>query len=316
MSAGLTRIIRQATRLAALALGLAAGGCRQAPSEALTWSESYLLLGITDQGRVVEAEARRTNAGLLRGQGRLGVTVWVAGETPLAMARTVLPEQVRAEPGDRGLRLGEDGLWRDAAAPAWTARFASPEANARLRLEPEGVPAPAPAAWLTRLGQWTVALPVPLGDLAGWVEAEHRGGGVNGRAVLLHRGGDGVPPGGRRIAVVLGPDTSIGIVVDGDGQLAWGVLEGRRLDTRDAALSSPEGRRWTLDLRPAEDVVIRLRAKAPAGAADLRGGLFRVERLVLDRLRLPAIRRVRPALARIAVGDRTLALPAAIRRED
>lgn len=256
-----------------LAGGLAA--CARTPTAAITWRESWEILALTEDLGLLDLRGTVANTGLLRGQGTMRLDRCFSATSALAAGRDEAPANVAISPAHDAVQIGPDSL-RLESGGVWTGSISGPDGAARLQIRPSGEGLP-PTSWMEGGGQWAISAPVTEGDMAGWAEAGERGGLLRGRAVVLHRGGDGVPRGGRLSAVVLGRGISAGLDAEGEGQQRWLRVDGATLDASAGAFSwQPKGRA-ILDFRPAAEVWISLRHPIAACSRDPLEHLFPVE---------------------------------------
>lgn len=272
----MTRSPRALLSLAALALS----ACTGAPSHRVTWRETWEMLVLTSRGQVLDARVTVGNTGLLRGQGHVRLDRWMDGAAPLAYRRLWSPAEAGVYPDRDRVRLGTDRL--EMERHAWTLELHSDVTNAVVHLAPTDTLAVAPSPMMTATGQWTSAVTVAAGRASGWVEAGERGGQIDGRGVLLYRGGDGLPRGPRRTVVLLGAGVSVGLEEHGGGTLAWAHLEGEELDPTGARLVQAGGG-WMLDF-PAADLVVQLQGRTVRGVTALYPDLLLPGRLGLGLL--------------------------------
>lgn len=288
-------------------------GCRQAPTEALTWQEHWEILGITDDGGVIDGRAEIDNLGLLRGQGHLAFDRWRDEDVPILYGRDAAPGATEVSEDRDAVRVGPDTLGQGEEG-AWYLRFATKEASASVRVTPRlGVLAPAPVTRLIDHGQWTVAAAVPDGDLAGWVEAGSRGGILLGRAVVLHRGGDGLPQGPRQAIFVFGDGLALGLHHEGGETLAWGSYAGEALDTAGASFVRDERGHVRLRIGAIEGTI---RPRRPQGRTDTFAHLLGPERLALAAFGQLRSRELQRGFAELRIDGNTLNAPALILSEE
>lgn len=257
------------------ALGLLVVGCTAAPSDRLTWRETWELIVLTGNGQIVDSRVTVGNTGLLRGQGHLRLDRWADGASPIHHHRVSAPGETGVWPERERVRLGADLL--DLERHTWTLRVQSDDVNGVVHLAPTGSLKVAPAVAMTATGQWSMTASVPAGRASGWVEAGKRGGQVDGRGFLLYHGGDGMPRGPRRALLVQGGDLSIGLEEHGDLTLAWAHVGGEALDTEGARLVEVDGG-WAAEL-PAAETTISLVGRKVGGTTAVHGGMLGPERL-------------------------------------
>lgn len=283
--------------------------CRGAPTDAVTWQEHWEVLGITDDGGVIDARAEVNNLGLLRGQGHMRFDRWRDDEAPVLYARDAAPGATEVNRGRDGVRVGTDTLGVGDQG-AWFLRFASRDASATLRVTPRaGAPAPRPTTALVDHGQWTAEASLADGDLAGSVEAGPRGGILLGRAVVLHRGGDGVPEGPRLTALVFGAGWMVGLHEEAGERLLWGVAQGRALDLSGTTATRLDGGGVRLEGAALRGVV---KLRQPAGATDPLAHLLPPERWALAALGQDRVRDVSRGFAEIKLEGARVSGPALV----
>ncbi len=258
------------TRLALLVFLL---GCRGTPRDAITWEERWEVLVLTEHGNLLDTRLIVSNRELLKGQGRVHMDHWSESSMAVIHTREVSPANVHIDPhGDR-IQIGLDQLIKDGP---WKLQIGSTEANLVLEMHPVVEP-PAAVTWLSDGGQWSMEALVATGETLGWLEAGGRGGHFNGRAVVLHRGGDGSPELPREGLFIMTQNVSIGIDQQDGATLAWAWVDGAAIPLDDLAFSrSAEGA--TLDFRPAADLVIEVRAQDPVGSSNPLGHFSWLER--------------------------------------
>lgn len=257
------------------------------PGSAITWRESWTILGVTDEGGAVFMEAGAHNLGLLRGQGALDLVRQLPGEGALPFRLQVAPVETRVAADHRGVALGPHYVGQDDGG--WSADLLDPDARARLRLTSVGG-APARDAWLEGGGQWRSEVSVVHGRLVGAVTADERGGPLSGWGVALHGGGDGRPALPRDLVVVAGATGSVGVEQWGAGRVAWARLDGQDLPVGDARMSLDNGL-YTIDFNPTVDLVVSARRQAPV-ALGLGGALTAPERWLFTRMSWPTARTI------------------------
>ncbi len=300
-------MIRVARWLCAM-LGLGLTACAAQPEDRLTWRESWELILITGKGQIVDARVAVGNTGLLKGQGHLRFDRWVEGGAAINFGTRSAPSQTGVWAERERVRIGGDLL--DLERQNWTLRVQSDEANAVVHLAPTSslqvTPATAPAPG----GRWTVAATLSDGRATGWVEAGERGGAIDGRGVLLYRGGDGVLQGPRRTLILQGGDASIGYDGQGDFILAWLHLDGQALDASGAGLvETSDG--WMLSF-PAADVTVALRGRNVGGVTDIRSDALPPGKLILQAARQPLSRSVQAVQGTVVGPGNTQILPGAL----
>lgn len=256
-------------------------GCSAAPTDAITWRERWELLGVADDGAVIDASVTVGHQGVLRGQGVVRVDRWPLQGDPVRYARWTMPEVTERAADGREVVLDTDKLSVSGSEPeAWRLRVRSDEANAVVQVIGRG-PTVAPVSTRGAGGAWSVGVPVASGDLQGWYESGERGGKLDGSGLVLRRGGDGRVGDTRRGAYVVSGSLALGIDEQGESRVAWAHVDGRSLDVSDARLSVEQGV-VTLDFRPTEDLVATFAPTTARGATDPLAHLTPPERLAVE----------------------------------
>jgi hypothetical protein len=257
------------------------------PAAAVSWRESWTILGVTDEGGAVFVEGGAHNQGLLRGQGNLDLLRQMPGDGVLPFRLRVAPIETVLDPEHRGIGLGPHWVGQDDAG--WSANLLDADARARLRLSPVS-PATAGDTWLEGGGQWRSEVPVVHGRLVGAVTADERGGPLSGWGVALHSGGDGRPALPRHLVVVVGASASLGVEQWGDGRVAWARIDDVELPVGDVRMSLDNGV-YTIDFNPAVDLVVSARQQA-AFAFGVGDALVAPERWAFRLMSWPTARSV------------------------
>lgn len=289
----------------AMAAGLALAACGSAPSQRVTWRESWEWLILTSRGQIVDARVTVGNTGLLRGQGHVRLNRWMEDGAPIVYRRLWAPGQTAVFPDRSRVRLGGDRMEMERLK--WTLELHSDTTNAVVHLAPTDTLKVPPSPTLTPTGQWTTLASVAAGRASGWVEAGERGGQIDGRGVLLYRAGDGMVRGPRRTLVLLGAGVSVGIDTQGAHTLAWAHVDGEALDPSGARLASTAGG-WMAEF-PAAELVIELRGREPQGSDALNPDEMFVGTLGRRLLGQPATRTVQAVQATLARPGGTLVAP-------
>lgn len=298
------------TLRALTALGLLIS-CSPEAARRPTWRESWELLACTDDGGLLDARVSISNTGVLAGQGHVRLDRWRGDDSPVNFARVAAPDQSGVWPDRDRVRVGPDRL--SVERRGWTLRIHDDEASAVVHLEATGGPAPADTRIAAGGGQWTQSVPLSAASVSGWLEAGSRGGALGGHGLLTWRGGDGAPDWPRRsIHILGGPETTIGFEQHGEARMAWGRLEGRDLVMDDAQLAVDTDGTLALDLRPAEDIVVRLAVRRTGGTTEPHAGLSTIERQALRALGGPPLRRVHLLQARFEGPGTSIRVPGAL----
>ena len=238
-------------------------GCQGSPRESISWEERWEVLVLTEYGNILDTRMVVGNRELLRGQGRVHMDHWSAASMAVNHTRELARGDVSIDPHGGGIQLGLDRLFLDEV---WKLQIGSTDANLMLELTPQASE-PHPQSWQPSGGQWSMAAPVAGASALGWLEAGGRGGRFRGRGVILHRGGDGRPPLPREAVFILEKNIWIGIDQQDGVSLAWAQVDGQSLSVDDLTFSRT-GDGGTLDLRPAADLFIEIKAKDPVGTSD------------------------------------------------
>ena len=233
--------------------------------DALTYQETWELLGINTNGALLDARFSRTNTGVLRGQGHARIDWLFPRQTPIFYGRDALPQDTVA--GEvPGIQVGPDHILHQSGQ--WDLQVSAGEFDARIQLETQ-VPGPGALHWDDAQGEpdsWTVTSQVALGELGGFLRAGRRDSVVQGHGALLQRHGAD-PPGlagtRRSTALVLEEGLTIGIDQTGSRALAWAVVGPLAFDASTASLHRPEAGVVELDFRPSADLVARLHTRKP-----------------------------------------------------
>ncbi len=284
-------------------------GCSQAPTDALTWREAWEVLIATEDGGIIDAHASIGNSGMMRGEGRVHIDWWASGETPILYTIEGGPNDIDVSDARDAVRVGTALVGRYEEGDHWTVRAASDGANAILRINPGGI-APPMATALVGGGQWTISAPMTLGTAHGWYTAGKRGGMLQGRSVVLHRGGDGQPNGPRKGLFILGNEASIGIDQQGDLQLAWANIGGQDFDLTEVKLTTSANGEVQFDLRPAQALQVRVKPLPVGGMRDGHEHLLAPEQWAARSWGRGARRQIQRGIATISMNDREFRSPA------
>lgn len=203
--------------------GLALGaGCARSPDQALGFREAWELVGIVSPVGVVDARVSIGNTGLYRNQGTVVLDRFGVDLDPVHFQRRSGPGETLRSADGRRLALADDTLEASQTAAGerrWRLRVRSGEANAIVEVRGQ-VGAPA-ATGMAGGGQWSLGPELVDGSLHGWIEAGKRGGRLEGRAVVLRRGGDGLVDGPRTTVAVFCDGLDLGIDRQGPLVSAW-----------------------------------------------------------------------------------------------
>lgn len=280
-------------------------GCAETPPDALAWREQWELFVVTEDGSLIEGRVVTGNTGLYRGQGRFRASRWMPGTTPIVFAMDGGPADIDIGNGHESVRVGSALLGRYEDGPHWTMRLAHEEANAIVHVDPGG-PLIDLATGMRNERQWTTAVPIANGQAHGWFTAGRRGGKFEGRALALHRGGDGALSDDRVLVSAFGPEISVGFDQQGPTRSVWARIRDREIPTDGVVRSvSPEGH-VTLDFRPAADLTVTVVPTAVGGRFDGHDDLMVGERWVAEAVGKPAARTVYRGRSTIAFEGETL----------
>ena len=260
-------------------------------------SESFEVFGFDDSGRIIDVGAVVGNTGLVAGQGHLRADLWSPNETPTRIAFHVSPAETFAH--DNGIEFGFNHLVKQKAE--WEAVTRSDTANSRFRIAPKDDNYNVTVTD----DQLTVTAEVTSGVLNGWVEAGKRGGKLAGHGVVLHRRHNALLFTPRKAAFVLDHNISIGIDQQGNVLLAWATINGERLDSTSATITSFPKQPVVLDFRPSADLVVTIKRRKPMGATAVFGHLNLVERWLLKIANQWRQRKVRMGYATISFNGKT-----------
>jgi len=290
-------------------------GCAGSPTEALSWREQWELFVLTEDGSLIEGRVAVGNTGLYRGQGHFRANRWMDGTTPIQFSMDGGPADVDVGDDHASVRVGSALLGQYEAGPHWTLRLAHEEANAIIHVDPGG-PAVPMVTEINAWGQWTAAAPIAHGSAHGWFTAGRRGGKFEGRAIALHRGGDGVIGQTRTAIAVVAEGVSIGLDAQGESQLAWARIGDREAALSSLALTAGPGRSQVLDFRPDSDLVVTVEPTAVGGESNGYETLFGWERAAALASGLIANRSVHRARATVAFEGETFTAAAVVLNVD
>ncbi len=263
----------------ALFSGWLLAGCATAPSERLSWRESWNMVVADESGLFFDARMERGNTGLLAGQGQLSVTVIPTRDSVVQLERTAPPLAVQVEPEQGRISMVHDRLER--GADGWTLhiREGREALDATLHLSPAAPELP-PATLVEGPRQWLLGVPVPHGAVSGAWRAGKQGSLIQGHGVLIRQSTDTWPGDepARSAVYIITPQRSVGVERVGDHSLAWmadidGVQSGR------TATFTRVGRKLLLDLRPDLPVTARLRVGVRSVVREPWAHLLPFERL-------------------------------------
>lgn len=258
---------------------LSALGCAGPPTDALTWREQWELFVLTEDGSLIEGRVATGNTGLYRGQGHFRANRWMPGTTPILFSMDGGPADVDVGDGHESVRVGSALLGQYEDGPHWTLRLAHEEANAIVHVDPGG-PSVDMATSMDSNGQWTVAVPIAHGQAHGWFTAGRRGGKFEGRAIAIHRGGDGAMGQPRALVSAIGPGISIGLDQHGATRAAWAQIGDRQIPTDSLILTVNEQGQSVLDFRPMVDLVVTVTPSAIGGSFPGHTNLLAAERII------------------------------------
>ncbi|MEC8193285.1 MAG: hypothetical protein VX127_11165 [Myxococcota bacterium] len=274
-------------------------GCASAPTESLTWREQWELFVLTEDGSLIEGRVATGNTGLYRGQGHFTASRWMPGTTAIVFAMDGGPADVDVSDAHESVRVGSALLGRYEEGPHWTLRLAHEEANAIVHVDPGGPPVDL-ATSLVDGKQWTVAVPIANGDAHGWFTAGRRGGKFEGRALAVHRGGDGAIREPRTLVTALGNGISIGLDRQGTNRAGWARIGDRDIPTDRVVHATGARGESILDFRPQTDLVVTVTPGTIGGNFDGHAELLAGERLVAGAWGHRGDRRIRRGKAEVA----------------
>jgi hypothetical protein len=273
----------------------------------LRYRESLELLGINGDGALIDARFRWDNAGMLAGRSEATFDWIYRKAEPIHYGHKALPDGTRHS--DDGLEVSGDSLLRDG--DNWLMRLRDEELGVQLQLEPWAPPL-ATGRWDRGGRTWEVDAPVMSGRLRGFVRSGSREALVDGRGVLLRQRGDDPPEyrGADRTSVfVLGDDVSIGVHQVGADAYAWALARDVLLPTEDVVLKrTPQG--FAVDLRPAVDLVVQVKARRQRLRSDPWDDLTRPERWLLSKLVGDPVRVTRGGVATLVTDGAPATYPA------
>ncbi len=249
----------RAHALALAACGVALAACAGAPSDRLTWRESWNMVIMDEGGLLINAKLTRSNTGLLRGQGHLDVTVFPPHESAVVLRRTAPPQAVTADPGTGALGMLQDRLEQDQDGWTLNVREGRDALDATLHLAPSA-PEIAPSTLVSGQHQWLLGVPVPHGQATGAWRAGEQGGLIRGQGVLIRQSTDtwpGVEPAHSSLYLIT-PQRSIGVEQVGDRSVAW-VADSTGVRTGASATIQRHGRQLELSLLPDLPITAQVR---------------------------------------------------------
>jgi hypothetical protein len=285
--------------------------CAGPPTAALTWREQWEILILTEDGGLIEGIASSGNTGMIKGEGQFRANRWFDGGTPIFFSMDGGPADIDVAPAHDAIRVGSALLGRFEDGDHWTLRFSNDAANAIVHIDPGG-PRPPISTVMNTGGQWTLASAITHGRSHGWFTAGRRGGMFEGRAVALHRGGDGRPDLPRQTVVIMGPDVSIGIDQQGQQQLIWARIGDHDVPAADMRLNIADSGPITIDFRPGADLEITLEPSGLGGSVDTATGLLPPERWIAHVANLGLNRHVSRAKTTFSYSGKTHSVSAAI----
>jgi len=280
-------------------------GCAETPPESLTWREQWELFVVTEDGSLIEGRVVTGNTGLYRGQGRFRASRWMPGTTPIVFAMDGGPADIDIGNGHESVRVGAALLGRYEDGPHWTLRLAHEEANAIVHVDPGG-PLIDLATGMNDERQWTTAVPIANGQAHGWFTAGRRGGKFEGRALALHRGGDGALGAPRAMVSAFGPEISIGFDQQGPTRSVWARIRDRVISTESVVHRVNKDGTVSLDFRPSADLMMTVVSTEVGGQFNGHDGLMLGERWVAEAVGKPAKRTVNRGRATIEFEGETL----------
>lgn len=279
--------------------------CASTPLNSLAWRESWEVLVATEDGGLIDARGTVGNSGMRRGEGQIHIDRWSTNETPIFYSVGNGPNDVDISDAHDAIRVGTSLLGRFEADEHWTVRAASPNANAIIRVNPGGV-VPPMSTGIVGNGQWTLSAPITHGPTHGWFTAGKRGGMLQGRAIVLHRGGDGQPTGPRRGVYILSEAATIGVDEQGDLRLSWANINGQDFDLSQAEVVRSSDGSVRMDLRPSADFWFEVIPTSPLWPTDGHLHLAAPEKWAAEVMGRGAQRQVARGQATIHVAGRII----------
>ena len=228
----------------------------------LMWAETWEVIGLSDDGALVDITFTRGNAGVWAGSGKVRGTVTAKDEGTVRYGMDRMADNVQVH--ERGLSVGTDRLYETGGA--WTLELVEGNdldgyRDLRGSLS-DGIGRTEPVD----MGDWTVQGAEMLVHMQGYARVGQRDRLLDGNAVVLHRHGERPPMSRgatRRAAFVLDDRLSVGVDQVGSQVLAWAVIDGVQLPADDAVLRIGDKAQVQLDFRPAADLIFQVEPRRP-----------------------------------------------------
>ena len=247
----------------------------------LRWAESWEVIGLAEDGALLDLSFVRGNSGIWAGAGHVRGLIATKDEGSVLFGLDAMPNEVRTL--QRGLAIGPDEL--SETGGVWTIVLQEGEAldgyrDLRLTVS-DGHGRTDPVD----MGHWQVEATEILGKAQGYSRVGQRDRLFLGNALVLHRKGER-PPGlrgaTRMAAFVMNDSLSIGVDQVGSQVLAWALIDGVRLPTDDAVLRIGPKNEVQLDFRPTVDLVVQITPRKPRSRIEPLGHLSPPEQLAMD----------------------------------
>ncbi len=247
----------------------------------LRWAESWEVIGLTQDGTLIDVSFVRGNSGVWAGSGHVRAVVATRKEGSVLFGLDAMPEEVHTL--ERGLAIGPDEL--SETGGVWTLSLQEGDdldgyRDLRLTIgEGQG------RTDTVDMGHWQVEATEILGKAQGYSRVGQRDRLFVGNALVLHREGER-PPGlrgaTRMAAFVMNDSLSIGVDQVGSQVLAWASIEGGRLPADDAVLRVGPMNEVQLDFRPSVDLVVQIGPRKPRARMEPLGHLSTPEQIAMD----------------------------------
>lgn len=292
-------------------LVLLLGGCSRAPQQRLAYRESWELLGLALPVGVIDARIAVGNTGLYRNQGTVVLDRFGVDLDSVHYLRRSGPGETERSADGRHLVLSDDlldGGPTESGGERWRLRVRGEEANAIV--EVRGTTGGPVASTVAGGGQWSQEPVLVDGTLHGWLEAGKRGGRLDGRAVVLRRGGDGLVDAPRTTVAVFCDGLSVGVDQHGELGSAWRV----------PGTGAATGRAWVEADGSGElevdGVTVRFAPTRSVLRTEVYGHLSAVERVLVGLRGIEAVRTVAQLRTQVTVDGVEQRCPGVLVRVD
>ena len=270
--------------------------CSNVPSDSLRYRNHWEVLGVTDHYGLIDTRITLGNTDLFRQQGQIQFDHWPQNESATRHSRLVFRDQLSVDEELHQTSLGPDHFRIDPELNAFQMSIKSTQLKASLYVQ-NGGPQVQTTTWEGNTGQWTTDIAVADGKIQGWIHAGRQGGPIDGRAVVIHREGNAIPPlmangRARQDLYLFGQKMSLGLTIEGPIQSAWLQIDGADLDASAAQSTQLSDTEWKLDFRPNADVVATISSLHFDGETNIRDRYLFVERLLLRLWRPDPVRTV------------------------